>query len=55
MNECKCKNCNCDSHCDTTCPKCSTQVCHACDCEKCNSSDHEQEWAWQDSGIESWF
>lgn len=55
MSDCKCRNCQCESHCGTNCPNCANDVCHKCDCEKCNPTVHVQEWAWQDSGIEIGF
>jgi hypothetical protein len=53
----KCKNCHCESHCSAPCPACHNDVCHKCDCEKCNPEPNikQEEWPWQDSGIESGF
>lgn len=56
MSDCKCENCHCDSHCGKECPTCRNDVCQKCECEKCTEGPiRQQEWSWQDSGIELGF
>lgn len=64
MSNCVCKNCGCSHHCGTSCHECRNDVCQTCNCECCNpsiitsaaaTSILEDDWAWQDSGIEIGF
>lgn len=56
MTHCKCKNCGHNHHCDQECEDCNNDVCIICDCNCCSDNivynKSQDEWAWQDSGVE---
>lgn len=57
MSDCKCENCGHTCHCGAECNECVNDVCVQCKCKHCNNKARyiQQEWAWQDSGIEMGF
>ena len=53
---CKCENCGHNHHCGRECKDCNNDVCIVCNCDCCSEkivyNKPQDEWAWQDSGIE---